>query len=237
MAPLPLPPRSRAFTLMELLVVIAVIAILAALLLPVLASTRKQADEVTCSSNLRHVMMATLLAAQDNTGRFPAMKVFPWDSDGFLLDSTVPNWTQYPPAKSIGEVLLPYLSGGVGNSMNTDPSKIAPILKCPAAARNKPQAWINNYANYRYNGYATGRVAPRDSATQAMLFTDVAWPDWPSIQFSHYPGTGALIHVAYADGHVTSMGYTDYVAIDPVASAEYQHNFFENGWIQAPVVP
>jgi prepilin-type N-terminal cleavage/methylation domain-containing protein/prepilin-type processing-associated H-X9-DG protein len=57
---------SRAgFTLVELLVVIAVIALLAALLLPVLAQVRDVARQSTCLSNLRQIAQAHLLYLQD----------------------------------------------------------------------------------------------------------------------------------------------------------------------------
>ena len=58
-------PR-RAFTLLELLVVIAIIAILAALLLPALATAKKHATAIGCLNNLKELTLAAHLYAGDN---------------------------------------------------------------------------------------------------------------------------------------------------------------------------
>src|ERR1700678_206136 len=61
----------RAFTLVELLVVIAVVAILAALLLPALASARQKGQRAACLSNLHQIGIAIQSYASDSGGSIP----------------------------------------------------------------------------------------------------------------------------------------------------------------------
>jgi prepilin-type N-terminal cleavage/methylation domain-containing protein/prepilin-type processing-associated H-X9-DG protein len=58
--------RNNVFTLIELLLVIAIISILASMLLPALKSAKEKAITVSCCGNLRQVMMAAQMYAQDN---------------------------------------------------------------------------------------------------------------------------------------------------------------------------
>jgi prepilin-type N-terminal cleavage/methylation domain-containing protein/prepilin-type processing-associated H-X9-DG protein len=59
-----------AFTLVELLVVIAVIGLLLAVLMPALAGARRKALTITCSSRMRQVLAVSAMYAQDNDGQF-----------------------------------------------------------------------------------------------------------------------------------------------------------------------
>ena len=71
-APLAQPsPKCGAFTLVELLVVIGIVAVLIAVLVPALIGARRQADRLRCLSNMRELGLATLQYGNDNNGYWP----------------------------------------------------------------------------------------------------------------------------------------------------------------------
>ena len=71
MKPMTTARRVRAFTLVELLVVIGIIAILIAMLLPALNRAREQARRTQCGSNLRTAGQSLMMYAGENKGKLP----------------------------------------------------------------------------------------------------------------------------------------------------------------------
>lgn len=72
--------RQRAFTLLELVLVMAIITILVSLLLPSLAKARLKASRIQCVSQLKQIGGAFHLFANDHQGRLP-MEIS-WRDDG-----------------------------------------------------------------------------------------------------------------------------------------------------------
>lgn len=101
--------RAHAFTLVELLTVIAIIAVLAGILFPVFAKAKASAKQVACVSNLRQIGNSIALYMQDSDGIFPSALDA---SDKYASDI----WNAFPEYKDriphmplMPDILQPYL--------------------------------------------------------------------------------------------------------------------------------
>jgi prepilin-type N-terminal cleavage/methylation domain-containing protein len=147
-------PGMRAFTLVELLVVVAIISILASLLLPVLGKAREAARGIVCTSNLRQ-MGICLGSYSDDSGGYLQMTTVgqPW----YLFDHAGLHWHQRM-------ILLGYLP-----AFDTDAAAASSqsILHCPSSSRFAHDGYYTDWRtppypkryyrlNYNLNAYAVG---------------------------------------------------------------------------------
>jgi len=95
-------PRAAAFTLVELLTVIAIVGILAGLVLMGLGKVRTSARQSGCLSNLRQLGVTWQVYLGDNRGRFPEFAIFQM----YYWGGSQGTWTSPPPET---RPLYPYL--------------------------------------------------------------------------------------------------------------------------------
>ncbi len=142
------PGRQAGFTRLELLVIIATLALLAVVTLPVLAGSRSPSDRVTCLNNLRQFGMALHQWGNDHRDLPPWWT--PWCEGGTRVYNTVCNG--YPPPWNGFQNNLWFQLVCLSNDL---PSPR--LLVCPADVVRAATDWSANPAggllhpNYRNN--------------------------------------------------------------------------------------
>jgi prepilin-type N-terminal cleavage/methylation domain-containing protein/prepilin-type processing-associated H-X9-DG protein len=130
--------RNRAFTLVELLVVIGIIAILIGILLPALSRARDHANTVQCSSNMRQLHAAFVLYCNTFSNYvLPAQA-----ADSSIGGSSADDW--WLGVNTLGRVLA--LKGNQQNILD----RLAQMLNCPSVQRDKDPALRFTF-DYTYN--------------------------------------------------------------------------------------
>lgn len=155
--------RKLAFTLVELLVVIGIIALLVAMLLPALNASRQQAQIVQCESNLRQLVMASMMFAQAHKNHIPTVSDNSWAQ---LSDPPPRQFYDYQANGAVKDwvsALIPYL-GGTASTNTTVWSATAQqvrqftnVFQCPSdqwlSDPNPGYAIINNVVGTPPSGY------------------------------------------------------------------------------------
>lgn len=119
--------RARAFTLLELLVVLTIICILAALLLPVLSRGQAKSRQVACLSNLRQIGLSMDMLLSDNSDRFP-------DRRDLKEKLGYKPWSSWPPSDPRGGWVPNVLS----NLLKSEALWVCPAL-VSSSLRQVPQ--------------------------------------------------------------------------------------------------
>lgn len=216
--------HARAFTLIELMIVIAIVGVLAALLLPAIRGARDRALSAECMSNLRQLTQAAILYRDANDGYYPPAS---WD----IMTTNLHRWhgvrdRQDEPFAFKRSPMHLYL-------------QVDRIKACPTF-REHLKGFEAGCGGYGYNDdyVGSGRGDPTDGGdcparnvndpTNTIMFADCAFlgptgiieysfvtepvfevwgcDSTPSIHFRHR----GRANVGWCDGHVSSeaMGFS-----------------------------
>ncbi|MGE9290410.1 MAG: type II secretion system protein [Puniceicoccales bacterium] len=203
--------RLFGFSLVELLVVISVLGLLAAILVPAINSVRAKAESAKCSNNLRQLSAGAQLFGKDHGGMIVPWRYYPPESPGSLVywEKSLSPYLEIPESESVDEV--PKTS----------------VLLCPTDSENK-----NGDTEYFENGYHTnysinlhlawnepanpaggahstfnkGYYHRLEDPAKTYLFIDLfgggGGGHWMGSSLM-YPHEGR-VNIAYMDGHVES---------------------------------
>lgn len=213
--------KNRAFTLVELLVTIAIVSILVALTCDAVRSARERSEQVQCASNLRQLLGANAAYAADHDGSY------------------------VPAQEPTNTIRWHGVRAGVGGKFHGEKGPLAPYLGqdgrvklCPTLRRvlGGASSFEEGTGGYGYNAAYIGgsvgdpwtpaRMANVQAAVRTVMFADTAFarrdgvqeyayaepwktegpvgrfrnPLSASVHFRH----GGRANVGWCDGHVTS---------------------------------
>lgn len=224
----------KAFTLVELLVVIGIIAVLISILLPTLIKAKSAANRVACLSNQKQLMLAATLFAQEHKGYMPKH----WGNCGAVPSNTDWGFTSADQKWGFDYVLLstqklqkqvfrcpgevPTTAFTRGTWTPGDEDDIPGSYKINAS---------NQYIAPSANGTDTGayKLTQLRQADKAIVFVDGTrgWGDAEWHQVSTWESSpegrvtrnfrgnvdwarhGGLANYAFADGHCETLGWAD----------------------------
>lgn len=221
-----------AFTLVELLVVVGIIAVLVALLLPAVQAARASARRTHCASNMRQVGLAVHQYADTHQGRFPLMAYH--NADDQQTAQTSKSWiaTLGPYMEDVDAIRLcpedrsrlegieqtatSYaLNGYLREPDDVDTTGMPPVLA--AAIRKSNEDLISDFYDLRethatlllFEGIATKLALHYDHVHSYSWFSDVNLANRGAPHFAVFEQVESEVAVDRHGGRVANYLYAD----------------------------
>jgi prepilin-type N-terminal cleavage/methylation domain-containing protein/prepilin-type processing-associated H-X9-DG protein len=164
-----------AFTLVELLVVVAIIGILAALFLSGLSRAKGAGQAAVCLSNLHQIGIALQVYVQDNHNRLP-----------YMNDKSLTTTNLFPPPDLV-------LSNYLGNLK---------VLRCPSDQRG---IFDGTGSSYAWNSLLNGEDADHLTAVGLLFAAHQMPLFYDKEGFHSARGAAKAHNFLYADGHIKNL--------------------------------
>lgn len=205
--------RCQGFTVAELVVVVAILALLMGILLGTISGVRERSRTTLCASNLRQIMSGFSMYASENRGYVPRAGDYFEDQNPVWL-GVIPRylglpanfqWADLPrmkvlqcPSHPTEGIPSAYLLNAF--AMETAPAwRGSPPVRWSRAVRSADLVWLVE---------ATDKFGPAPFNPFDAIFFEpyhvVYSPDHISVRVSSSRHAGRLTNVAFADGHVTA---------------------------------
>ena len=170
----------KGFTLVELLVVVAILGLLVAVLFPVFAHVRENGRRTVCLSNERQIGMAIFQYAQDNNG------LLPWGSQ-MPAPKAGSDETYSPSGEGWAGQVFPFVTDAAVFRCPDDDTSVPPDDKCVGAGCRPAPGAARHLVSYGLNGVlleadaVQGRLADVPQPAKAVLLFEVS-NDWASVE-------------------------------------------------------
>lgn len=227
--PLRLVGHDRGFTLVELLTVVAIVGVLAAISIPLVGRMRESSRTSMCASNLRQLGATLLLYAADHKGQLPHYTTHPGGQGSTVGEY---NWMQ-------ALLKAGYLQG----EQNRDYGFAGGVWACPTADPTLPGngtqinhhtgglgvlrgVFVNDYDTNRFGSRGTARLNQVPSPAKTWLVGDASADNNPLSKalFTYAPRQGSgyagvtnqqpaprhrdRVNVCHFDGHIATYDMT-----------------------------
>jgi prepilin-type N-terminal cleavage/methylation domain-containing protein len=181
--------QKKAFTLVELLVVISIIALLLAVLMPALQKSKFLAGRVVCTCNMRQQILFQLQYAQEAGGKFPLHQtVQPYTARQLDNLNNDKIWDAY----------YPYMGNGGGK-----------LFVCPLTqnlAKLEPVQW-GMFASSSWPGSSLGQTCGWDAVKKDATGKTVPMQGWVMMPYNWYTNLDAEGNPIYFNKCICGKGH------------------------------